>query len=365
MLDVESTLRRVALGARLMGAAWVVLLTITIVPSAEVRRPWVVAGTTVLVVVWAGLSVAFSRRDPWVVTSIPYLVADGLTAAATFLAPHFAGVPNVLFYGGYPLIAVVVAAVRSLTAGMVSALVLAGVGLVRLSALGSAGLSVRLVDVLSQAFAFVFAAVIVSWAVKVLRAADARRRHAEAARVRAEERAEMAAHLHDSVLQTLVLIQRAAADAGEVGSLARRQERELRDWLYGAVSTGMGGVAEAVHQMAVSVEAAYRIRVEVVTVGDAALDAALEGLVAAGREAVVNAAKHAKVEDVAVYLEVDHDTVALFVRDRGVGFDAARVPADRRGLRQSVVGRVERLGGSVELRTAPGTGTEVEMRLPR
>ena len=183
-------------------------------------------------------------------------------------------------------------------------------------------------------------------------------------RIRSQERAEVAAHLHDSVLQTLALIQRAAASPEEVARLARSQERELRGWLYGS-RAGEGTLSAALAQVAEDVEQAHRLPVEVVVVGDAPLDERLSALVAATREAVVNAARHAGAPVVDVYAEVEPALVSVFVRDRGAGFDPAAVPADRHGLAGSVVGRMARHGGSARVRSAPGAGTEVQLELPR
>jgi signal transduction histidine kinase len=195
-------------------------------------------------------------------------------------------------------------------------------------------------------------------------------------RIRSAERAEIAAHLHDSVLQTLALIQRQADQPREVRRLARGQERELRTWLFGptgyghpggdpGAAAGPSGLAEAVGAAAAEVEDTYAVAVRPVVVGDAVVDERLGALVAAGREAMVNAAKHAGVAEISLYVEVEADAVHVFVRDRGVGFEPERVPADRHGLADSVRARVERHGGTVTVRSAPGEGTEVHLQLPK
>ena len=185
-------------------------------------------------------------------------------------------------------------------------------------------------------------------------------------RIRQEERAELAAHLHDSVLQTLALIQRASDEPRRMVALARRQERELRGWLY---SDGPAGghrtLAAAVQALGDEVEAVHGLEVEAVVVGDAERDARLDALLGAIREACVNAAKHAGVDAVDVYVEVEPDAVTAFVRDRGVGFDPDEVAADRHGIRDSIVRRVERHEGRAEVLSRPGEGTEVELRIPR
>ncbi len=194
--------------------------------------------------------------------------------------------------------------------------------------------------------------------VKMVRDLSVERRE----RIRAQERSELAAHLHDSVLQTLALIQRNADAPREVARLARGQERELRTLLYGdRAATGM--FASAVRAVAAEIEDSYAIHVDAVVVGDTTLDADLQALVQAAREAIVNAAKHAGVETVDVYAEVEEFEVLLYVRDRGRGFDPGAVPDDRQGLRGSVRERVERHGGTVRLRSAAGEGTEIEMRM--
>ncbi|MBN1093920.1 PspC domain-containing protein [Blastococcus sp. TML/M2B] len=187
-----------------------------------------------------------------------------------------------------------------------------------------------------------------------------------AARIRSEERAAVAAHLHDSVLQTLALIQRHAEDQQAVSRLARSQERELRAWLYDPKVVREGGTwAGLVAGMVAEVEADHALVVDHVVVGDAPVDDALAALGAATREALVNVAKHSGVTTADLYTEVTPTRVSVFVRDRGAGFDADAVPADRRGLRDSVTGRITRLGGTAQIRSAPGEGTEVELDLPR
>ncbi len=185
------------------------------------------------------------------------------------------------------------------------------------------------------------------------------------ARLRADERAEVAAHLHDSVLQTLSLIQRRAEDA-QVVSLARKQERELRRWLFsGAAEDRRNSFRAALEAELAEVEELHSVPVEVVVVGDAVLDEPLGALLAATREAVANAAVHAHVETIDVFAELREDSADVFVRDTGVGFEPEQVPSDRRGVADSIVGRMERIGGTATLSTELGTGTEVELHLDR
>lgn len=191
-------------------------------------------------------------------------------------------------------------------------------------------------------------------------------------RIRAQERAEVAAHVHDSVLHTLTLIQRNADDGGEVRRLARAQERELRNWLYNPEGTGKDEadepetLAEAVKRAAAEVEDKHGVPLEVVVVGDCPLDEKLTAQMQAAREAMVNAAKYGgEGGAVQVFAEVEGNTVFVSVRDRGPGFDLDAVPDDRMGVRESIIGRMQRNGGTARLRSVPDGGTEVELEMER
>jgi signal transduction histidine kinase len=187
------------------------------------------------------------------------------------------------------------------------------------------------------------------------------------ARIRSEERSDVAARVHDSVLQTLALIQRHAQDPRRVASLARRQERELRGWLYGDQPLGdeAASLVAALEAAAGDVEELHGVRVELASAGDCPLDESVSALALAAREAMTNAAKFAGVEEIDVYAEATDDEVGVFVRDRGTGFDRTSVPDDRRGIAESIEGRMERAGGRATIVTSPGKGTEVELHLPR
>ncbi len=183
------------------------------------------------------------------------------------------------------------------------------------------------------------------------------------ARVRTEERADLAAHLHDSVLQTLALIQKHADDGHAVARLARAQERELRGWLFEDQPPSETSLVGGLRAAAAEVEDFFGVPVEIVTVGDAALSEALRPLVAAAREAMVNAAKHSGAAQVDVYTECAPGSCEVFVRDRGRGFVPDEVPADRQGVRHSIEDRMRRHGGAVVIRTAPQEGTEVRLSM--
>jgi signal transduction histidine kinase len=166
------------------------------------------------------------------------------------------------------------------------------------------------------------------------------------------------------VLQTLALIQQRADDGTATRALARRQERELRSWLYGSPAAAAATLRGDLERLCVEVEALHGVPVELVVAGDAAADRRMREVLAATREALVNAAKHSGAARLDVFAEVADGSLSVFVRDTGRGFDPAAVADDRRGLRDSVVARVERAGGRVTIASAPGEGTEIELQLP-
>ena len=205
------------------------------------------------------------------------------------------------------------------------------------------------------------ALILAPWWLRLVRGLSAER----AERIRSQERAEVAAHLHDSVLQTLALVQKRADDPRAVAQLARRQERELRAWLDGGRPDPGDSLARSLETVAAEVEETHNVQVDVVAVGDAPMDERGAALVAAAREALVNAAKFAPDSPVQLYAEVGEERTEVFVRDRGPGFDPAAVPADRRGVRESIVGRMDRHGGRAVVHSSPGAGTEVELVMER
>ena len=297
------------------------------------------------------------QTSPWAFD--PLLVAAGLLAASGLAAIWWqadrASTREVRNAGVRRWLAPLVAH-RSTIAAIAVGLVAIGaaIGLVAMqqSSLGEVG---RLLLVLGLAVAGIVLAGL-PWLLRV--------RHALAQarddKLLADAHADMAAHLHDSVLQTLALIQRQAQDPRAVVRLARRQERDLRQWLYGE-TTDEASLSRALAAVAEDVEADHGIDIDLVTVGDCELDAEVTAVVRAAREAMVNAARHAGVERVDVYAEVDEDQVSVYVRDRGVGFDPAGIDADRMGVRGSIVERVKRAGGRAIIRSSPGEGTEVRL----
>lgn len=370
---IEVALRRVVLGYRIVGALWLTALALLAAgPGTGAVRadPLVTLATVALVWGWVALTGAVAARRPAALGSWMWLAADVALAAWTIAAPSAAGAGAVAFYGGYPFSAVLLAATtRGLAGGLAAGGVLAGAAVARLLAEGAPALP----ESISSILLYLAGGALLAWAIGLLRRQEADRLAAEqtlaaerAERIRSQERAETAAHLHDSVLQTLALIQRRSADPAQVTALARRSERALRDWLSGRprAASDAQRFCEAVKDAAADVEAAHHLTVDVVTVGDAPCDERVSALVAAMREALVNAATHAGVDRVSVYAEVGDDGTSVFVRDRGRGFDPAHVAPDRRGISESIVGRVRRHGGDATVRSATGRGTEVHLTLP-
>jgi signal transduction histidine kinase len=240
----------------------------------------------------------------------------------------------------------IIAGVALVLSGAVVILARAGIGAV------GVGLAAMLVTVIGIGL------ITGPWWLRLVRDLSEERRE----RIRNEERADIAAHLHDSVLQTLALIQRNAGSPREVARLARSQERELRTKLYGE-GVRNGQFAAALHEAAAEVEDTYALAVDVVVVGDHPLDLRLDALVSASKEALVNAAKHAQVTRVSLYAEVSEHAAEVFVRDRGVGFDPDRTDPSRQGIRSSIVGRLARHGGVATIKSRPGEGSEVQLKV--
>ena len=348
------------LGVAIYALAWAL---IPVGPGSEraARRPGAWREMLAVVVIVAAVLIVLRHTRLWLGDSLvgPVLLASfGLALVWRPAGPSFAGLPR----RWRPSLRSLSLNLRRPARGDAPRLVLGAV----LVAIANASLLHTLGVLDSLGKAIVVVAIIATalgllvgpWFVRLGRNLAVER----AARIREQERAEVAAHLHDSVLQTLALIQRRAGDAREVAGLARRQERELRRWLFERPAGGEGAsVKAALERAAAEVEELHGVPIEVVVVGDGPLDAPLEALVQAAREAMTNAAKFAGEERVDLYAEVGPDRVEAFVRDRGVGFDPAAIPADRRGVRDSIVGRMERYGGHAGVRSTPGEGTEIEL----
>ena len=334
-------------------------------------------GIIVYLVLWALGETRVATRRPVRPTTTRQAVALGFVLVGVVVLLRDVG----LWFGdglSWPIVAVALGSAVLWTRGddaragmdqvgpwrvlMGGALLVAGIGGVLVSS-GSLGALVKVFVAMGVTVLGV-ALVLGPWLRSLVTELGAERRE----RVRQEERAAVATHLHDSVLQTLAMIQRSADQPTRTIALARRQERELRTWLYdGATAVSATTLQGRVAAIVEEVEDDHPVRVDAVVVGDADLggpDPAAQALVGAVREAVVNAARHAGVDEVRVFVEVEPSRIVGWVLDRGVGFDPATVADDRRGIADSIRARVERVGGRCTLTTAPGAGTEVEVEVP-
>lgn len=366
---VARSIDRVVLGYRGVGVAWAGAVA-TAHTAAGDAPPVVAFGVVALAAAWT-LAVLVLRRRGRALRTLGFLAADVAVAAATIAVPAALELPGVA--GGYPFAAVLhAAALIGLRAGLAAAAALGALSAGAPLAIG------RLVEpaTVEVAVFYLASAGVIAWGGKEIRAAEERSRRAEAARAVAEERAETAARLHDSVLQTLALIQRREDLPAEFRSLARAQEHDLRGWLFGGAPVGGGPAAEApavrealspaerLAALAREAEATSPgTRVELVTVGTLPDEPAVRALVEAAGEAIRNAVAHARSERVDVYCEASGAEVACWVRDRGVGFDPDAVAAGRGGIAESIRARLARVEGVATLRTAPGQGCTWELRV--
>jgi signal transduction histidine kinase len=322
------------------------------VPAAPRRLPLLRPRECVV----GGVSVGLARHLGWEVATVRWL----------FVATSVLGGAGVLLYAWLWATVPVEEATADASAptppvrhrvplrwvGVIACLVLAFVLLISWGNTGGVASGLMFTVVVLLAAVGVFG----PWAIRLWHELIAERTK----RVREEERAEMAAHLHDSVLQTLALIQNRAGASSEVARIARAQERELREWLYAGVGTADSDLATDLKDYAAALELDYAVRFDVVAVGQGTERSSGE-LAASSREAMLNAARHAG-GDVSVYIEDSSAVVDVFIRDRGPGFDPAQVPEHRLGVRESIIGRMRRAGGSATVsRGAGGTGTEVHL----
>jgi signal transduction histidine kinase len=340
-----------------------ILAGVTLVRGAA-DRPSVVVGAMVLGFLWAAFATLVAYPDH--ALSRNMLIVDVVVGVASLLAPNAAGT-EVSFFGGLPLIVVALAALQGRTSGLIAANTLIVATLVALQALSFPAI----VGETTLIFAYIGVGILVAWIGDVLRTAEARLveaseavGRANTAAARAAERADIGRHLHDSVLQTLALIQRDSRDPQKVTIQARRQERELRDWLFGPPESPRAGLDDGLRAAAAAIEERFEVSVDVVVVGDAPHSDSVAGIVAAAGEAMTNAARHAAVTELDVYGEVADGVIRVYVRDRGVGFDVEAVPSDRHGVRSSIVSRVESLGGAASVKSVDGAGTEWRLTIP-
>jgi signal transduction histidine kinase len=364
---IETTLLRVVAVFRVVATCWLILLAILVLatetPAGDpTQRMLIVASTIVIAVGWTLVTVIFAYRRPGILGRPGFLVVDLVLAVWVGLAPNLIET-DIFFAGGYPISSpILIATTTGVLATLAPAAMVAGASAFGVGFAGARAAEVLAINLLSP--------LVVAWGFGTITAQDEKRRQAEEALAvertklaRADERAEMAAHLHDSVLQTLALIQRRSPDNRDVTRLARRQERQLRAWLNGPALAAGNTLSSALIRAAEEVEDEYDVIVEMSTAGDRELDDRCAGLVLAAREAMTNAARFAEVDRVYVLCETSSDQIRLVVRDQGVGFDPDTVSEDRRGVRESIVGRLDRLGGTAFIRSSVGDGTEVELSL--
>jgi signal transduction histidine kinase len=291
-------------------------------------------------------------------------VADGLVALLVASASFVAGAED-LFHGGYPISWIGVAAYsKGLVGAVIAALILSVHQVVAFAVEGE-----RTIVATTGNVVFVVFAVILGWAFDSLRKNDRLRRQAElrleeeqAQRARHEERVELANQLHDSVLQTLQVIRLDADDPERVRYLARRQDRELRRLIYAFSQPYEDSFLAALLAARDTVEDLYPVEINVVIRDDAEMDAGLEAVVDATKEALVNAAKHSGADHIDLYAEIGDDGVRVFVRDRGAGFDTSSTERGH-GLTYSIENRLRAVGGRVVLASTPGEGTELEISI--
>jgi signal transduction histidine kinase len=364
---IDSTLRWVVVGFRVLGFVWMAGLVVATLASDEGANRAIVSLSLGLAAVATVAMVAALVRD-WPITSGPWLLADGAVAVFVLLAPGLAGSGD-LFFGGYPLSYLVYVAYArpTLVAGATVVAVLVA-GQVVTDVIGARDLSPT--NIVGDVAVWIVSGIVYGWAMYALRVRDGLRLAAEAALEReraqrqlADERAEIAAHLHDSVLQTLALLQTDAEDPERVRALARSQDRELRSYIDKISSPYDTSLRSELRSAGADVEDRFGVQVQVVVVGDRPLDDDGRALVAAAREAMRNAAKYAGVEVISVYAELSESNAQVFVRDRGAGFDVEAIGPGHRGIAGSIFDRMDRHGGRAMIRSEPGSGTEVELVL--
>jgi len=364
---IDFVLRRVVLIFRLLAAAWMGgLVTATLLTDDAASVAWVLTASAVAVVVTVGTWFAAKTRDR--LASWWWLTIDGAAAVFIAISPGLAE-SNDLFYGGMPLswLLLVVYAHSSFLIGGVA------VGVLTITQLVNAGLDpdpLSATEYVGRISVWVVSALAYGWAMWALRRSEQQRiaaeqqRDAERAKRRlANERAEIAAQLHDSVLQTLALVQRDAADEQAVRSLARKQDLELRNLIDKMGSPYERSFRAAARRAAAEVEDLHRIRINTAFVGDCELKGDLEAIIDAAREAMVNAAKHSGADELALLCEVGPQQVTVVIRARGSGFDTEAVRSDG-GLARSVSERMVRNGGTAAIVSSWGKGTEIELIMP-
>ena len=362
---IEATFARIAAGSRIVAVVWMAILGVVTLARDGAADGAVVVGMIAIGLLWAITATVVAY--PELALSRGMLAVDLLVAVLSLLSPWLAGT-GASFYGGLPLIVVSIAALRGRLEGLITA------GVLVVVAVGTIVSDISFQQIVGETtliFAYLGVGILVAWIGDVLRQSEARLveandaiAEARAAAARAAERADIGRHLHDSVLQTLALIQRDADDPQKVTIQARRQERDLRDWLFGSGSAEATGFEEGLRRAAAAVEGRHEITIDVVVVGDGPPSAAVSGLIAAAAEAMTNAARHGGVKEIDVYGEAAEGSLVVYVRDRGLGFDPEAIPDDRQGVKSSIVGRIAALGGEALVKSSPERGTEWRLTMP-
>jgi signal transduction histidine kinase len=353
---------------RLLGWVWMVILIVVAILTADPEPDTaILIGALVLGTTGTGLTLLAAKRgflgEAW------YVVVDGAIALLLVSAGWFAGTDFIA--GGYPaswlfIVAFATSFRATIVIGVLATAVFAGLH--------------ALMDLdptrLFGSIQFLVVSVVVGWAFEALRERERLRIQAEEERaaaeaelasirersLRLEERSQIARRLHDSVLQTLKLISDTADDATEVRYLARVQERDLRQTINEYQSPHQDSFRARLFEVRANVEDRYRVEIDQVIRDDAEMDDALRAVVAATSEALNNAARHSGVSQIDLFSEIHQGEARVNVRDRGVGFDPRAVAGS--GMADSIVKRIQTVGGSADVRSAPGRGTEVEIRVP-
>jgi signal transduction histidine kinase len=368
MGSTEKTLLRTVLVFRLVAFVWMAILAgVTLVTDAEANDTYV-WGSLLAGLVFTFVAISRGTGRPEFIRGWRFLAIDGVVALGIALAPWLAGASNI-YFGGYPIswLMFVIFALRLRFA-------IVGVALLIASQILGANVSPQPFDAIALVRSMLSNVVVVSilgLGFRWLRVMDRRREAAEQElaeerehRVRSEERAKLAGKLHDSAIQTLVVLQGNADEPEQVRRLARRQERELRFLLSDMRADGQVRLADSLRAAANDVEDLHDVRIERVIIGDIDETGITDAVTTAAREALVNAAKHSGESKVHLFAEVTASTVTVLIRDRGVGF-APDGQNEGFGLRSSIRGPIEQAGGSVEIRSSVGRGTAVELSVPR
>ena len=363
---IHRTLKKVVVWFRLLAFAWMTALVVATLLSDPVASLGWVWTAEIVAIAGVGVTLALAKLDR--LDSWWWLLVDGAATAFIVMSPGLAGAEN-LFYGGYGLswLLVVVWAYPAVLPGAVA------IGVLVVAQLIGSELGIREIkptDQVGDIAVWIVSGIVYGWALWALRVTDVERERAETAlteeRIRrslVETRAAIADDIHDSVLQTLGYIRR-HCDDGEIAEIASDQDRQLRRYLDRITAEFPDGFEVMLRAAAWDVEDRYGVEVEVVSVNDLERNETVEGIVAAAKEAMVNAAKHSGAETVSVFSEVADDRITVFVKDRGQGFEVAEGGVGHRGIERSIMGRLERHGGEARVVSAPGKGTEVELTMP-